>query len=175
MGNLHHDLELPGLGKRVDSGEHQGQVNVLPQGITNTIENSEPMQLPDNLMVESLGREHGRALEKDGVGGEGIEAQEIVDQKPEHLNFGDAAHGLNSSQLANENKACRICLWDDEEPGDPIIQPCKCSGTMKNVHINCFKSWIGKKVDRKESASMISVFWKRLQCEICHTEVSRNN
>ena len=99
------------------------------------------------------------------------EIHDMADQNPEKLNFCDE---LPSAQtLGSENKACRICLWDDEEEGNPIIQPCKCKGTMKNVHIDCFKNWIGKKVDRKESQSMTSVFWKRLQCEICHTEVSR--
>lgn len=94
------------------------------------------------------------------------------DQNPENLDFGAPAdHDVK--RFDSENKACRICLWDDEEEGDPIIQPCKCAGTMKNVHVNCFKSWIGKKIDRKETSSMISVFWKRLQCEICKTEVSR--
>lgn len=104
---------------------------------------------------------------------EPIEHASIVEQGPENLNFDDAHE--ESKYLDNQNKACRICLWDDEDEGDPIIQPCKCSGTMKNVHINCFKQWISKKVDKKETSSMISVFWKRLQCEICHTEVSRNS
>jgi len=73
------------------------------------------------------------------------------------------------------NKACRICLCEDEEPDNPIVQPCKCSGTMKNIHVKCFKKWIGKQVLQKQSSNLLSFYWKKLQCELCHCSISRKN
>lgn len=39
----------------------------------------------------------------------------------------------------SENLACRICLFDTFVKEDPLISPCKCAGTMKQVHLNCLK------------------------------------
>ena len=39
---------------------------------------------------------------------------------------------------SNAAKVCRICLGEDEEETDnPLIEPCKCSGTMSSIHIAC--------------------------------------
>lgn len=35
--------------------------------------------------------------------------------------------------------ACRICLGEDDEHLNPLISPCMCSGTMKNIHVDCLK------------------------------------
>lgn len=37
------------------------------------------------------------------------------------------------------NNQCRICLYETTSKTDPLINPCKCAGTMKYVHINCLK------------------------------------
>ena len=34
---------------------------------------------------------------------------------------------------------CRICF---DSTSEPLIQPCKCSGTMKYVHTSCLQKWI---------------------------------
>ena len=31
---------------------------------------------------------------------------------------------------------CRICLSEDE-PGNPIISPCKCIGSVRYIHLKC--------------------------------------
>lgn len=36
---------------------------------------------------------------------------------------------------------CRVCLSDDIELGD-MISPCKCNGTIKYIHIDCFTKWV---------------------------------
>ena len=36
-------------------------------------------------------------------------------------------------------KACRICLDDAETDDNPFITPCKCSGSMKFIHLECLK------------------------------------
>ena len=36
---------------------------------------------------------------------------------------------------------CRICLSEDNETSNPLINPCTCSGTMKYIHLFCLKQW----------------------------------
>ena len=76
-----------------------------------------------------------------------------------------------TQKMNSENLSCRICLCDgyDDEYQNPIIQPCKCIGTMKYVHLACFKSWIKKQVLVKKSTNLMSFYWKKLQCELCQT------
>ena len=32
---------------------------------------------------------------------------------------------------------CRICLDNYCAPDDPLINPCKCAGTMRYIHVEC--------------------------------------
>ena len=41
--------------------------------------------------------------------------------------------------LKDNSESCRICLEDDD--GDNMIYPCKCSGTSKYVHKICLNQW----------------------------------
>ena len=41
----------------------------------------------------------------------------------------------------NESNSCRICLGDENTDEDPLLEPCKCSGTMKYIHAECLKNW----------------------------------
>ena len=45
-----------------------------------------------------------------------------------------------------ENKICRICLDDN---GKELINPCKCNGTNKYVHLDCLNKW--RLLDGRES------------------------
>ncbi|CAG9318861.1 unnamed protein product [Blepharisma stoltei] len=69
------------------------------------------------------------------------------------------------------NNQCRICLYDNSTKADPLISPCKCSGTMKYVHINCLKEWLKNKVATRQSERAISYYWKDLACELCKTKL----
>ena len=36
---------------------------------------------------------------------------------------------------------CRICLNEQFTEDNPLVSPCKCAGTMQNVHIACLRGW----------------------------------
>ncbi|MDR3548265.1 MAG: E3 ubiquitin-protein ligase MARCH [Candidatus Pacebacteria bacterium] len=79
-----------------------------------------------------------------------------------------------SSSLASSSKLeinpCRICLGDDlRDLSNPVISPCKCSGSMGNVHLNCLRRWIKQKTTITSSTFVTSVTWKSLACELCKT------
>lgn len=40
-----------------------------------------------------------------------------------------------------KEKSCRICLDGEDEKDNPLITPCKCSGSMRYVHRACLDEW----------------------------------
>ena len=54
--------------------------------------------------------------------------------------YGDESRNNNSEF---PQKICRICYQEDDEEKNPLIQPCLCSGSLKYIHLNCLKQWIG--------------------------------
>ena len=52
-----------------------------------------------------------------------------------------------TNKKARLPKLCKICYGEEEEdhPENPLVQPCKCSGTLKYIHLNCLKQWINTK------------------------------
>ena len=73
----------------------------------------------------------------------------------------------------SEGQVCRICLVEDE-PSDPLIAPCNCGGTMKYIHLSCFKKWIESKTSKKQSDNSLSYCVKSLTCEISRCPIPPN-
>lgn len=69
--------------------------------------------------------------------------------------------------LAEDPLACRICLMEDNEPENPLIAPCNCSGTMGTIHASCLQQWLSSKLTVRESNNSVSYSWKPLECELC--------
>jgi len=65
-----------------------------------------------------------------------------------------------------DEKCCRICL-SEEEPGNPIISPCDCTGSVKFIHLECIREWLESKKHKKETPFVNSYIWRGLECEIC--------
>lgn len=94
---------------------------------------------------------------------------------------------LNSSNkenyfnIKNEDKAinnknskiCRICYQIEENENDPLIHPCLCSGSLKYIHLNCLKQWLGTrnsiKVENNEYCNIYMI--KEIDCEICKSRI----
>ena len=49
-----------------------------------------------------------------------------------------------SSPSGDGPPVCKICLSEDE-PGNPILSPCKCTGSMRYVHLSCIRQWLESK------------------------------
>ena len=57
---------------------------------------------------------------------------------------------VTDEKRGHSNQLCRICYSTSDE--EPLITPCKCSGTMKYIHQSCLMTWL-------KSGSK--------QCEVC--------
>lgn len=41
----------------------------------------------------------------------------------------------------DEQHCCRICFESEETPENPLISPCKCTGSMRYIHRSCLDEW----------------------------------
>ena len=76
-------------------------------------------------------------------------------------------------QISNKKrkfpKLCKVCYGEEENEENPLVQPCKCSGSLKYIHLNCLKHWLNTKSCIKiEGNERFSIFLvKQIECEIC--------
>ncbi len=50
-----------------------------------------------------------------------------------------------------------------------MVSACKCTGSMKFLHVNCVKAWIALKLQKQTADHVLSYYWKSFCCEICKT------
>lgn len=80
-----------------------------------------------------------------------------------------------TSHSDNSEQACRICWGTEqdasfaEDPNDinPLISPCKCTGTMGSIHLKCLRGWLQTKCTRKTHRKQLVIKFKKLDCELC--------
>lgn len=74
---------------------------------------------------------------------------------------------VNTFESDDEGNQCRICLMEENTEENPLIKPCKCSGSMGLIHIECLQRWFSTKVATREYNNATSYSWKSLKCELC--------
>ena len=65
---------------------------------------------------------------------------------------------------------CRLCFCEGNFEGDnPLISPCKCTGSVTYIHLNCLRKWLTSKITTKASSTnnIYCYTFKTLECEIC--------
>lgn len=80
------------------------------------------MSAPINLAIDKL----DAAQDTSGLGGPLMDGHDDVQES---------------------GRVCRICLEDEEDfhSGNPFITPCKCTGSMKYIHLKCLRGWTDSK------------------------------
>ena len=71
------------------------------------------------------------------------------------------------------SRCCRICYLEEETESNPLIQPCLCSGSLKYIHLDCLKKWIGTRnwtrVENNENVCIYLI--KEVDCELCKNKL----
>ena len=70
-------------------------------------------------------------------------------------------------KIKKNNNTCRICYNNEESIENPLINPCKCSGSMEYIHYKCLTNWLFSKIENKDSDIIISYNISKFQCELC--------
>jgi hypothetical protein len=73
--------------------------------------------------------------------------------------------------LRSASSMCRICFSEESEKEDPLISPCKCSGTMQYVHLKCLRQWLSRNENKKVAPHVTSYTWKAFHCELCKAKL----
>ena len=83
----------------------------------------------------------------------------------------DILNGKNEEDIEENGTVyklpCRICLSEVFAPDNPLISPCKCTGTMKYIHIKCLQLCLKSKISTKSNDSVLSFNWKTIHCDLC--------
>ncbi len=69
-----------------------------------------------------------------------------------------------------ERQACRICLSDTHTKKNPLISPCKCSGSVQFIHVNCLQEWLKTKLTTTSNGKSTIYTCTSLQCELCKSD-----
>ena len=77
---------------------------------------------------------------------------------------------LNSDKSSTSRPTCRICYLHNSDIENPLVSPCKCSGSMKFIHYKCLKHCIEVNLSKKIEPNYKYYYWKNYICEICKEE-----
>lgn len=106
-----------------------------------------------------------RAFTKGDVGG--AESDVEQDQKKQ-LKQEKAEMQEKEKSDKEEEIRCRICLVDTNDQSNPLIKsPCKCTGSVQLIHINCLQQWLRSKVTMGKTKYVSSYSWKSFECDVC--------
>ena len=48
-----------------------------------------------------------------------------------------------------------------------MVSACKCTGSMKFMHVECIKGWVNSKLLIGKGPNLITYHWRTFECEIC--------
>ena len=89
---------------------------------------------------------------------------------PEKIIFEEKPKNISSN---SNSKICRICYLEEDTDKNPLIQPCSCSGSLKYIHLDCLRQWIGTRnwtrVESNENCCIYLI--KEIDCELCKNKL----
>ena len=74
---------------------------------------------------------------------------------------------------SEKQKICRICyMTETDSKINPLIKPCKCSGSMKYIHYKCLLHWLKTKITVEKVEYFDNHYFslyssENVQCELC--------
>ena len=109
----------------------------------------------------------------------------LKDEKKFDLNLKKKEDIEKNSNKDNESKEtknkksqiCRICyLGEYDKINNPLIKPCKCSGSMKYIHYECLLHWIKTKIKAnnpiQDDNNILSTYSLcDVECELCKNKL----
>ena len=80
---------------------------------------------------------------------------------------------FDTKKIKKKQKICRICyMTETNSLINPLIKPCKCSGSMKYIHLKCLIQWLKTKIQVDKSEYVDNHFFsvyssEKVECELC--------
>ena len=93
---------------------------------------------------------------------------------PKILNIKNNKEKMNfDSKKLEKQKLCRICyMTETNSMLNPLIKPCKCSGSMKYINLKCLLQWLKTKIQVDKSEYIENNYFtlyssEKVECELC--------
>ena len=97
-----------------------------------------------------------------------LNQSKIAKREDEMCKHNSNTNKHSSCTLIKDKPTCRICLSDDyDDNSNPLINPCKCAGTMKYLHLECLRQLVKSKVQTTVHERVTVLTFKTLECDIC--------
>ena len=55
---------------------------------------------------------------------------------------------------------CKVCWSAEQTRTNPLLNSCKCDGSVRFIHYECLKFWLKQKMAVKEEPNQVSYIWK---------------
>ncbi|XP_047669278.1 E3 ubiquitin-protein ligase MARCH7 isoform X2 [Tachysurus fulvidraco] len=68
----------------------------------------------------------------------------------------------------DEGDLCKICQMGETSSSNPLIEPCRCTGSLQYVHQDCIKKWLRSKISSGSTLEAITT------CELCKEKLHLN-
>ncbi|KAI1899204.1 hypothetical protein AGOR_G00059360 [Albula goreensis] len=125
----------------------------VPQALENS--------LPENVMITVDIMTSGRAADRQE------KEKQTSSRDPEKLRKIQESLLLEESD-EEEGDLCRICQMREESPSNPLLEPCRCTGSLQYVHQDCMKKWLRSKISSGSNLEAITT------CELCKAKLHLN-
>ncbi|MGH0191818.1 UNVERIFIED_CONTAM: hypothetical protein FKN15_076937 [Acipenser sinensis] len=125
----------------------------MPPGLDSTLPDDAIFTV--DLMAAGRSEPDGQSQEND---------KPAPSRDPEKLKKIQESLLLESSD-EEEGDLCRICQMGEGSPSNPLIEPCKCTGSLQYVHQECMKKWLQSKINSGSNLEAITT------CELCKQEL----
>ncbi|XP_061596993.1 E3 ubiquitin-protein ligase MARCH7 [Cololabis saira] len=157
-----------------DDEEEEGAAGAEATGHGCRLEDETLPELEDGSITYSLRRRVGLFENISGSVGPlgGVESQlegpkTISNRDQEKLRMIKERLLLEESD-EEEGDLCRICQMGEESSSNPLIQPCRCMGSLQYVHQDCIKRWLRSKIGSGTNLEAITT------CELCKEKLRLN-
>jgi hypothetical protein len=133
----------------------------------------------NNLKINSMRKSYilssnKEMIEESKVSANGLNDHEISEDGVTNNQKDNIVNNLSEFSIQDSSRnlkpTCRICFLTNSEEENPLISPCKCSGSMKYIHYLCLKKCIEIKIIKKSEQNFKFYTWKSFSCEICKSE-----
>ena len=100
------------------------------------------------------------------------EKAEKNEKNKELISCNESENNTEKNNKKNK-KICRICYMEEiDKKNNPLIKPCKCSGSMKYIHYECLLHWLKTKVLISKNIYNNNGFFSiysldLIECELC--------
>ncbi|XP_023695863.1 E3 ubiquitin-protein ligase MARCHF7-like isoform X2 [Paramormyrops kingsleyae] len=141
------------------AGRARRMAGVTPNSLFHvSVSPSLESSLPDNVMI---------TVDIMATGRSGPEMEKPSSSRdPEKLR--KIKESLLLEESDEEGDLCRICQMAEESPSNPLIAPCRCTGSLQYVHQDCMKKWLSSKISSGSALDTITT------CELCKEKLQLN-